>query len=192
MNRKARTLLSLTLAAGLLLAPTAAGAAGENVVVATNQTDGAAVVRANVQYRVSADKVVDEENVARALANCVDCQTFAAAFQIVLVPLDWDAFVPHNEAFAGNLACEGCVTFATAKQIFVATGGPAYMTGSGHLRLRALQARLQSLDLASLTLTELVAEADAAYAELLDIATTEIVRVDRTPNDARVVATRSA
>ena len=48
-----------------------------------------------------------ENGSARALANCVDCQTFAAAFQIVLVPLDWDTFIPHNEAFAGNLACEG-------------------------------------------------------------------------------------
>lgn len=192
MNRTARALLSLGVAVALVLAPTAAGAAGENIVVATNQTDGAAVVRANVQYRVTADKVVDEENVAHALANCVDCRTFAAAFQIVLLPSDWDTFVPRNEAFAGNLACDECLTFATAKQIFVATGGPAYMTGSGHLRLRALQTRLQSLDLASLSASELVAEADDAYGELLDIATNEIVRVDRTPGGARVVATRSS
>lgn len=192
MNRTSRILMSALVAASVALAPTAAGAADENLVVATNETDGAAVVEASVQYRVSADGVVDEENKAYALASCVDCQTFAAAFQIVLVPLDWHTFVPHNEALAGNVACEECVTFATAKQVFVATGGPAYMTGAGQLRLRALQTRLRSLDLASLSLSELVAEADAAYGELLDIATEEIVRVDRTPSDARVVATREA
>jgi hypothetical protein len=192
VNRITRSLHSGLVAAGLLLAPSAAGASDENIVVATNETDGAAVVRASVQYRPSADGSVDEENVAYALARCVDCQTFAAAFQIVLVPRGWDTFAPHNEAFAANVECEQCVTFATAKQIFVATGGPAYMTGSGHLRMRALQGRLQSLDLASMTIGELVAEADAAYAELVDIASNEIKRVGGVPNDAEVVATRSA
>jgi putative peptide zinc metalloprotease protein len=190
----ARGLLTAFIAAILSLAPTAAGASDENVAVATNETAGTAVANASVQYRVAPNGVVDEQNLAYAAARCTDCQTFAAAFQIVLVTREYRTFVPHNEAFAANVECAECLTWASAKQIIVVTGGPATLTGSGHLRMQALQDRLQALeaDLPVLSLGALVAEVDAAFAELIDIARTEVVLHDGSPADAEIAATHSA
>ena len=194
MNRVARSLLSSVVVAAVVMAPTAAGAKDSNVAVATNETDGAAVVEASVQYRKTANGVVDEENLAYAAARCAGCQTVAAAFQLVLVTKDVDTLVPHNEAFAGNLMCEECLTWASAKQVVVSTGGPASLSDTGHGRLKALEDRLEALEanLPSLSLTDLQAELDGASGELLDIAQTEVVRDDGGANDAKVVATRTS
>jgi putative peptide zinc metalloprotease protein len=194
VNRMTRTLLSSLVAVSVLLAPSAAGASDENIVVANNQTDGAAVVEAGVQYRIAPNGVVDEENRAYAGASCTDCQTVAAAFQLVLVTREYRTFVPQNEAFAANVACEECLTWATAKQVIVVTDGPAALTGSGHLRMQALEDRLLALqaDLPALTLAGLWAELDAAFDELLDIATTEIMTPDGGPIASEIAATHSS
>ena len=194
MNRLARGLLPALLAAALSLAPTAAGASDENVAVATNETAGAAVADASVQYRIAPNGVVDEQNLAYAAARCVDCQTFAAAFQIVLVTREFRTFVPHNEAFAANVECAECLTWASAKQIIVVTGGPATLTGNGHLRMQALEDRLEALqaDLPVLSLGGLAAEVEAAFAELLDIARTEVVLHDGSPANVEIAATHSS
>jgi putative peptide zinc metalloprotease protein len=194
VNRPTRSLLAFLAAAGLLLGPTAAGAGDENIVVATNETAGAAVVEAGVQYRVAPNGVVDEENRAYAAARCTECQTVAAAFQIVLVTRDYREFVPQNEAFAANVECEECLTWASAKQVIVVTGGPATLSGNGHLRMKALEARIEALEpgLPAMALGGLLAELDAAFAELLDIAGTEVVLHDGRPAHAEVVATRHA
>ena len=194
MNRRARALLCCLVATALLVAPTPAGASDENVAVATNETDGAAVAEASVQYRVAPNGVIDEENLAYAVARCVDCQTLAVAFQLVLVPRDFHTLVPHNKAVAGNVLCDACLTVASAKQVFVVTGGPAALTGAGRDRLRALEAGLDALetDLPSMTAVQVAAAIDAALAELLDIADAEIIRPDGGPNDAEVVAIRSS
>jgi putative peptide zinc metalloprotease protein len=194
VKRMTRTLLSLAVAWGLALAPTGAGASDENVAVATNETPGAAVAEASVQYRIAPNGVVDEQNRAYAAARCTDCQTLAAAFQIVLVTREFRDFVPQNEAFAANVECAECLTWASAKQIIVVTGGPATLSGSGHLRMQALQDRLQALeaDLPVLSLGALVAEVDAAFAELIDIARTEVVLHDGSPADAEIAATHSS
>jgi hypothetical protein len=194
VTRTARALLASLTATTLVLAPTAAGAAGDNIVTATNEVDGAAVVEASVQYRVVANGVVDQENAAYALASCVDCQTLAAALQLVVVTRDWHTLVPHNEAFAANVLCEECLTWASAKQVIVATDGPAALTGAGHIRMRALENRLEALEasLPTLSLGDLAAELDAAFAELLAIAQDEVRRIDAAPQAARVVAIRSS
>ena len=194
MNRMTRGLLAVLLAAALSFAPSAAGASDENVAVATNETAGAAVADASVQYRVAPNGVVDEQNLAYAAARCVDCQTFAAAFQIVLVTREYRTFVPNNEAFAANVECAECLTWAAAKQIVVVTGGPATLTGSGHLRMQALEDRLEALqaDLPVLSLASLAAEVDAAFGELLDIARTEVVLHDGSPANAEIAATHSS
>ena len=194
MKRMVRVLVSALAALTVALVPTAAGAGDENVAVATNETAGAAVADASVQYRIAPNGVVDEQNLAYAAARCVDCQTFAAAFQIVLVTREFRTFVPHNEAFAANVECAECLTWASAKQIIVVTGGPATLSGAGHLRMQALEERLEALeaDLPALTLGGLAAEADAAFEELLDIARTEVVLHDGSPANAEIAATHSS
>ena len=184
MNRMARVLISaLAAAAAVALAPTTAGASDENIVVASNQNDGTAVARAGVQYRVAPNGVVDEENGAYAGASCSDCQTFAAAFQLVLVTREYRTFVPKNEAFAANVVCESCLTWAAAKQVIVVTDGPAALTGDGHRRLQAIEDRLNALQagLPAMTLSALAGEVEAAFQELLDVARTEIMDLGGRP-----------
>ena len=193
MTRTTRNLLAAVIAAGVVLAPMAAGAIDVNWAYARNRTDGAAVVDASVKYS-KAGKDVDQINYARADASCVDCQTVAAAFQLVLVTKDPRKFAPRNRADSVNTLCEECLTWASAKQVIVATGGPATLSQAGQARMRALEAHIEALEpeLATMSLQTLHAELDAAYGEFLAIAQEEVVRTDGGPNDARVVDTRSA
>ena len=194
MKRTVRTLAASLAAAVLAFSPGTAGASDSNVATAVNETDGAAVVAASVQYRIVPNGVVDETNFARAGASCVDCQTLAAAFQLVVVTREWREFVPENEATALNVLCADCLTWASAKQIIVATGGPATLTGEGHIRMQALEDRLLALEssLPTMSLAALQAELDAAFGEFLAIAQQEVRRIDGGPEDAEVVATRSS
>ena len=194
MNRTVRLALSCLAAVTVVMAPNAASASDENVVMATNQSDGAAVVEAGVQFRMSPSGVVDEENRAYALAECAGCQTVAAAFQIVLIPGDDYDLVPQNEAFAANVLCEECVTWASAKQVLVATDAPAYLSGSGYQRLAALEARIEAIeaDLPGLSLGALQFALDAATEELLAVAQEEILLAGGRPAAAEVVAVRSS
>jgi putative peptide zinc metalloprotease protein len=193
VNRMTRNLVAVVVAAGVVLAPTAAGATDVNWAYARNRTDGAAVLHASVEYS-RAGKTVDQINYARADASCLDCQTVAVAFQLVVVTKDPQKFAPRNRADAANVLCAGCLTWATAKQVIVATGGPATLTGAGHERMRALEARLEALeaDLPAMSLEALHAQLDAAFGELMAIAEEEVVRTDGGDDDDRVVATRSA
>lgn len=193
-NRLARNLLSAAVAVSVVLAPTAAGASDENVVVAVNRTDGAALVQASVDYRKVTNGKVDEENRAYAAASCTGCQTLAAAFQLVLVIKPASTLAHENEGSAYNVECVECVTWASAKQIVVETGGAAELTRAGRDRLAAVEDGLWALEdeLPTMTLEQLQAAVDGAFAEFLDIALTEIVRTDGGANDARVVANRSS
>ena len=194
MNRLVRNLLSSFIAISVVLAPTAAGASDENTAFALNRTDGAALAQASVDYRKASNGVVDEENRAYAIGQCVDCQTLAVAFQLVLVTKPPSSVVPVNKAYAVNQECDGCVTWASAKQIVVETGGPAALSESGHNRMKALERSVEALEdqMPSMTVEQLAEATDAAYQEFLDIALTEVVRTDGRTNDAKVVATRSA
>ena len=194
MNRLVRALLSSAVAAALLLAPTAAGASDENAAYAINVDDGTAVVDASVQFRVVANGFVDESNVAYAAASCVDCQAVSAAFQIVLIKGGYDTLVPYNEAFGANVDCDRCISWASAKQILVVTDEDANITSEGRKRLGALEAAIEAMqpELPSLSLTEVQARLTSAFAELLDIAQTEIRIGDDGPQAGRVEATLSS
>lgn len=194
MNRRAHLFLSCLLAIAVALTPTAAGAADANVAVAANEIDGAAVVEASVQYRVDADGRVDPINRAVAAAKCTGCQTLAAAFQLVLITADYDMFVPRNSAYVNNVECVECVTWASAKQVLVETGGPAHLSGSGQQRLQAIEDRLEALeaDLPRMTLEALQAALNAEVEELVAIAVEEVVRTDGGPDNAAVVAVQSS
>ncbi|MEA2900964.1 MAG: putative peptide zinc metalloprotease protein [Actinomycetota bacterium] len=192
MNRLVRNLVSIVVAAGVVLAPTAAGARDENVVYAVNRTDGSALVRASVDYRKVNNGKVEEENRAYAVAQCVGCRTLAAAFQLVLVTKPPTILAPQNEAVAVNNECDTCVTWASAKQIVVETGGKAELTKSGRDRLEGVENGLESLQegMMDKSLEQLSAEIDFWFAEFLDVAQTEIERTDGGHNDARVIASR--
>jgi putative peptide zinc metalloprotease protein len=194
MNRMVRALLSSVVAAAILLAPTAAGASDENSAYAVNVDDGTAVVDASVQFRVVANGMVDQTNTAYAAASCVDCQAVAAAFQIVLVKNGYDTLEPYNEAFGANVDCDRCISWASAKQIIVVSDDAANITSEGRKRLRALEDSIEAMqpELPSMSLTAVQARLNAAFAELLDIAQTEIRLGDDGPQDGRVEASFSS
>ena len=102
--------------------------------------------------------------------------------------------MPVNEAQAVNYECVECVTWASAKQLLVQTGGPAAQTKSGRNRMRTLEIGLKGLQaqMPSMTLEQLVVAVDAAYQELVAIALTEIRRTDGGHDDARIAAAHSA
>lgn len=194
MNRITRSIVPVLAAAALFVAPVPAGASDSNVAYAANETDGTAVASTSVQFRMVANGIVDQKNAAYAVARCTDCQTFAAAFQLVVINGGYDTLVPHNKAYSSNILCEECLTWAAAKQVIVASEGPASLTGNGHRRMRALEDRLAAIeaDLPHLSLAAVADRVDSAFEELLDIARTEVRRIDGGPQDSEVVATRSS
>ena len=102
----AKPLSAVVAAAGVVLAPMAAGASSSNRGGRPQPHRRSGVVEASVQYS-KAGKVVDQINYARAEASCVDCQTVAVAFQLVLVTKDWRTFSPRNRADSRQRAVRG-------------------------------------------------------------------------------------
>ena len=84
------------------------------------------------------------------------------------------------------------MTWASAKQIVVETGGKAELTKSGRARLERVENGLESLEdgMMDKTLEQLADELDFWFAEFLDVAQTEIERNDGGPDDARVIASQ--
>ncbi|HET9769756.1 MAG TPA: hypothetical protein VFS16_02615 [Acidimicrobiia bacterium] len=191
MSAPRRFLSALALLPGLVLLPAAqAGAANDaptgadNTAVAVNTGDGASIFRLAFSVRRVANGVIDETNSAYALASCVDCQTVALAFQVVLALGDVDVAVPENRAVAYNDQCVECVTYASATQIVLGFDRPARFTAEGRQRLTALHRLLRSLEerAATLSVTELNAEVQAAKAELVAILERELVEVPAPPS----------
>jgi len=192
MNRLTRSLvagaIALTTAAAAAPLAMAAGGGGDgvdqsddNVVIVVNTTDGDLAFEFSFSLRREADGVVDNVNVAAALASCMDCSTVALALQGVLVTRDADDLTPQNIAVAVNDQCSGCFTYASASQYVFGFSGPVRITRDGRLRLHELRDFLEELEdrAGQLTPTGLIAAANAAEAELLAILTEEVVATGR-------------
>lgn len=182
--------LLLLLAAVLVAVPVAAAPAvadddapggSDNAAVAVNTEDGASVFRLAFSVRTVANGVVDETNSAYALASCVDCQTVALAFQVVLVRGDADVVVPENLALAYNEQCVECLTYASATQIVIGVDGPTRLSGDGRRRLGQLYRSLRDLEdqIGDMTASELHAAVTAAKTELVAILSEELVPAGR-------------
>jgi putative peptide zinc metalloprotease protein len=160
-------------------APIVAGAqtSDDNAAIAVNTQDGASVFRLALSVRMVVDGVVDQTNTAAALASCVDCQTVALAFQVVLVRGDADVVVPENQAVAYNDQCVECVTYASATQIVLGFDGHVRLTGDGRRRIAEWYRTVSGLEdeVGSMTVAELAAAVQAAKLELVDILSTELV-----------------
>jgi len=153
----------------------------DNIVVAVNLDDGTTTLEFGLSLRRVADGVVDETNLAAALASCTDCTTVALAFQAVLVTRDADVVVPQNIALAYNDQCTGCFTYASATQLVFGFSGPVRITAAGRHRLNDLRQELEDLQdsAAGLTPAQLVAVVDALETEFFAILSEETVEVGR-------------
>jgi putative peptide zinc metalloprotease protein len=188
MNRFIRSRLTTLLpliAAASIAVPLAAVRADDdplrssddNIAIAVNTEDGTALFVFAIDVRKVVDGVVDETNIAAALASCTDCTTVAFAFQAVLVTRDADIVIPQNLALAFNDQCTGCFTYASATQLVFGFTGQVRISPEGRHRLHELERRLRALEdeVSDLTPAQLVAEIEAAEQELFAIFTEELV-----------------
>jgi putative peptide zinc metalloprotease protein len=173
--RRLTLLLLVTLFAVGLAWPGAA-AAQDNTAIAVNTKDGTTLFKVSFKIVRANQDVVDNGNAAVAISSCVDCQSIAAAYQIVLVFSDPSVVTPVNLALAENVECQTCVAFAAASQWLLGTGGTVHFTSEGNQMLAELRQELQHLSKQEeLTLPELQAALDQIAAGIVDVLTHQLV-----------------
>jgi putative peptide zinc metalloprotease protein len=141
-----------------------------------NTKDGTTIFKVSFKVVRTNQDVVDNGNAAVAISSCVDCQSIAAAYQIVLVFSDPSVVTPVNLALAENVECQTCVAFAAASQWLLGTGGPVHFTAEGNRVLAELKQQLNDLSKQDdLTLEELQAALDQIAAGIVDVLTHQLV-----------------
>jgi putative peptide zinc metalloprotease protein len=194
MKRHTRVLASSLLAAALLagvLSPALAqeteqpppegGSGADNAVVAINTKDGFDLFKLGFKITRATGEVVDASNGAVAFSSCTECETIAAAYQVVLIFSDPSIVTTENIAIAINYQCELCVSLAYAYQGVFTTGGPVHFTAEGNRLLAEIRQDLQELKKTPLTLEELVAKLKEIADRLEQIIKTELVSAGPPP-----------
>ena len=194
MKRHTRVLASSLLAAALLagvLSPALAqeteqpppegGSGADNAVVAINTKDGFDLFKLGFKITRATGEVVDASNGAVAFSSCTECETIAAACQVVLIFSDPSIVTTENIAIAINYQCELCVSLAYAYQGVFTTGGPVHFTAEGNRLLAEIRQDLQELKKTPLTLEELVAKLKEIADRLEQIIKTELVSAGPPP-----------
>ena len=194
----ARWLLAPVLACAMAVAtaPPASADEKDNEATAVNTEDGSSVFRWSLSIRHVTDGVIDQTNTATAEASCVDCETVAVAFQVILVTGDADVVVPENKATAVNSECAECFTYAAATQLVIGTDGKE-LTENGKRRLKALDKRMREVERNAdqMTRAELLAAVQEAEAELVSIFEEELVPIgaeDNGPGSSTTTTTTTA
>jgi len=174
MRRLTFLLLVTLLTVGL--AWPAAAAAQDNTAIAVNTKDGTTLFKVSFKVARTNQEIVDNGNAAVAISSCIDCQSMAAAFQIVLVFSDPSVVTPVNFALAENVECQICVAFAAASQWVLGTGGPVHFTSEGNQMLAELKHQLNDLSKQEdLTLAEIQIALDQIAAGIVDVLTHQLV-----------------
>src|SRR5918996_29583 len=194
MKRHTRVLASSLLAAALLagvLSPALAqeteqpppegGSGADNAVVAINTKDGFDLFKLGFKITRATGEVVDASNGAVAFSSCTECETIAAAYQVVLIFSDPSIVTTENIAIAINYQCELCVSLAYAYQGVFTTGGPVHFTAEGNRLLAEIRRDLHALRNAELTLEQLIAELKAIARRLEQVIRTELVSAGPPP-----------
>lgn len=151
------------------------GAGGDTTAVAVNTRDDANVFRFAFAVKRTMQDVVDQGNAAVAVSSCVECQTVAVAFQVVLIMSDPTVVAPENVALALNLECTSCETMASAYQFALTTGGPVHFTAEGNRGLAELRSELAALLSTEGSLAEYEAAFEDFAARLAEILATQLV-----------------
>jgi len=174
----------LVVALTIATAPPAAADKKDNEATAVNTEDGSSVFRWAFSIRHVTDGVIDQTNTATAEASCVDCETVAVAFQVILVSGDADVVVPENTAVAENTECEQCFTYASATQLVIGVDGKE-LTDDGKRRLKALDKKMREAErnADNMTEAEMLALVQEAEQELVSIFNEELVAVEDDKKD---------
>jgi putative peptide zinc metalloprotease protein len=174
MRRPTLLLAAVLLALGLAWPGLAS--AQDNTAIAVNTKDGTTLFKVSFKVVRSNQDVVDNGNAAVAISSCNDCQSIAAAYQIVLVFSDPSVVAPVNLALAENVECQTCVAFAAASQWILGTGGPVHFTPEGNQLLAGIEQRLHDLSKQDeVTLEDLQAGLDGIAGDIVDVLTHQLV-----------------
>ncbi|TMG19484.1 MAG: hypothetical protein E6H90_06245 [Chloroflexi bacterium] len=155
--------------------PVAAQAGGDNAALAINTRDGKTVYRIAIKVSRNDTGVVTNTNIAFAYASCADCQTYAIAFQAVLVTSNPTIDAPTNMAIAWNDQCDSCTTFADANQVTVTTDGPVHFTPLGNQMLASIRHDLHGLKHEDLSLDDLIVRVNQLADQFTLVVTTQLV-----------------
>ena len=160
---------------------TAAPATGQDTqAVAVNEKDGKSVFKLAFQVKRTMDSDVDADNTAIAYASCTECETVAAAIQVVLVMDEPTSVDAENVAVAINYDCTECETLAAAYQFVFGDGQPVHFSAEGNRRLADIRRRFQALrQRDDLTLQQLANQVAALAAETAAVVATETVPTGR-------------
>jgi putative peptide zinc metalloprotease protein len=170
------TLFLAPILLALALAWPGIASAQDNTAIAVNTKDGTTLFKVSFKIVRANQDVVDNGNAAVAISSCTDCQSIAAAYEIVLVFSDPSVVSPVNLALAENVDCQTCVAFAAASQWLLGTGGPVHFTAEGNQLLAGIKQRLNDLSKQDgLTLEELQAALDQIAGDIVGVLTHQLV-----------------
>jgi hypothetical protein len=110
-------------------------------VIADNDRGGVVLALSGMTVSRAPADHASPTNYARANAHdCTSpCQAIAAAFQIVLVPTGATIQAPQNVAFATNVNCSHCGSFAYAYQYVVNVADGVKLSGHANQQIRQLR-----------------------------------------------------
>ena len=146
------------------------GGGAKNIVQLVNRTDGRLRVSGQVQLARVPGPSAQPTNVARALASCNGCQTYAVALQIALESWDANYIAPQNAAVAVNYQCNGCVTMARAIQYAFQVDDPAQPPPRVQELINAMNREIDAIQREATTIAEADARVDAVIADFRDLA----------------------
>lgn len=147
------------------------GGAGahDNVVVATNQTDGAVQIRSNATVAEDHGPKVDNRNIAFARSSCADCRTVAAAVQVVVEVGSPSDVAPYNSAVALNYQCQSCQTFAYAHQVLVSSDRPVRIDDQAREQIAGVDQQISAVVHSGDPFPQLQSELDGLTQQLVNI-----------------------
>ena len=176
--RRLSLLLTAFIAAGSLVAPSAAAQTpqGDNVASEINTKDNSNVFDLSFNIRRVMASAVDIDNAAAAVSSCQDCRTIAVAIQVVLIFSDPEVVTTDNLALALNVECTTCETMALAYQYVLTTDGPVHFTADGNKAIQDILKQIAEIGKnEELSLDEIAAQIDPLVDELYAVVDTELV-----------------
>ncbi len=158
------------------------------MVLVENRQDGRFRARGNAELdRIHEDEVTPH-NVAQARSTCSDCQSVAAAIQVVLYRRGASVVAPVNQAIAINESCHRCVTVARAIQWVIPVDDPRDVPDDVVRLVRAIDREMRYFE----SIKD-VASMDPREAESrLNRLEAEVASLDQYVNDMRDESRREA
>ena len=148
-----------------------------NIVVAQNYVDNAAVTRTSLRV-VIVHGDVTAVNEAVAYSKCTNCHTTAVAIEAIVVEGYPKVFAPQNLAVAVNDQCTACVTFADARQFDLQYTGAVELTQRGEAKIAQLRRELSDLADGGLTIDQMLQKDTEIEVDLW-----QVLRANLVPED---------